>query len=483
MSPEDENEVEWENLEEADVEADDENSKNLMKEQQTDDFWRQIEADDEKYTEEFGSDWFGDDRESLNDFAKYWNNEHLSDVNLIVGEEIFPAHRLILAKSSEVFDRMLSQRWNGDGKKDLEIQEDSICQKVFPAFLRFLYCNHVVMHQENCLPLLILADKYNVTTLKKVCLDHAETEILPCIEIKELFSVWFSYATKAYHPSLIRSCMQSIALEFDTLLSEEWEKNWQALDRDQMVEILKCNQLRLTNEFKLWEALQKWLAAPNHPERRGNTASPLLTLILPLIRFPYMTADELSQIERSQISENHPKLFQPPILLAYKYQALPLASRINLKEFSTKTFLLRQYEDVRWDRRITLTKQLLRVPGVDHTFMLSTRSSTYPISEWKWTLKLTGLTYSNTNNSDNLRIILIAEDIDQSRAVEYMIQIVDDKKIARSFSGKKTFTKTRYSSELEMEKKIEFGDLLSDENSQFLCNGELILQLVLRPID
>ncbi|CAB3404396.1 unnamed protein product [Caenorhabditis bovis] len=428
-----------------------------------------------------GSDWFGDDRESLNDLAKYYNNTYLSDVNLIVGEESYPAHRLILAKSSEVFDRMLSQRWNGD-KKDLEVVEDSICQKAFPAFLRFLYCNHVVLHHNNCLPLLILADKYNVTTLKKVCIDFAQSEILPCIDIKELFTVWFSYATKAYHPSLIRACMQSISFDFETLLSEEWEKNWQDLDRDQMIEILKSNQLRLTNEFKLWEGVVKWLQAPNHPERRGTTSSPLMTLILPLIRFPYMTADELNQVERSPFSETHPKLFHPPILLAYKFQALPLASRINCKEFSTKQFLLRQYEDTRWDRRITLSEQLLAVPGVDHTFTLSTRSSTYPCGEWKWTLKLTGLTYSNANNADVLRILLIAEDIDQSRSVEYMVQIVDDKKVLRSFSGKKTFTKTRYSSELEMEKKIEFGDLLNEESS-LLCNGELIVQLMLRPID
>ncbi|CAI2339441.1 unnamed protein product [Caenorhabditis sp. 36 PRJEB53466] len=355
-------------------------------------------------------------------------------------------------------------------------------RKVFSAFLRFLYCNHVVLHQENCLPLLILADKYNVTTLKKVCLDFAQSEILPVLDIKELFSVWFSYATKAYHPSLIRSCMQAIAHDFGALLSEEWEKNWLALDRDQMVEILKCNNLKLTNEFALWEAILKWIQAPSHPERRGNTASPLLTLLLPLIRFPFMTADELGQVEKSSIAEIHPKLFLPPILLAYKYQALPLSSRINCKEFSNKQFLLRHYEDIRWDRRITLSKSLLAFPGVDHTFTLSTRSSTYPNSEWKWTLKLTGLTFANANNADALRIFLIGEDIDQSRAIEYMLQIVDEKKILRSFSGKKTFTKTRYSLELEMEKKIEFGDLLNDESS-LLCNGDLILQLILKPID
>ncbi|UMM15785.1 hypothetical protein L5515_013074 [Caenorhabditis briggsae] len=435
------------------------------------------------YTKPFSTDWFGDDRESLSDLAKFYNSPQFSDVNLKIGEESFPAHRLILSKSSDVFDRMLSQRWNGD-RLDLQLTEDPMCQIAFSSFLRFLYCNHVVLHRDNCLPLLVLADKYNVTTLKKVCLDFAQSEILPIIDLKEIFSVWFSYATKAYHPSLIKSCMEVIALDFDALLSEEWEKDWQELHRDQMVEILKCNELQLANEFKLWEALLKWIQAPSHSERRGNTAGPLMALLLPLIRFPFMTADELSQVEKSNVSELHSKLFQLPLLLAYKFQALPLASRMTVKDFTKKQFLLRKYRDIRWDRRINLSKSLLSQPCRDHAFTFDTRSSTYPNSEWKWTLKLSGLSglSSNPVKKDVLRVLMIAEGMDQSRCIEYLFQIVNEKNVLFSTSGKKSFTKTRYYSELEMEKKIEFDELLNDESS-YSCNREFIFQVLLKPID
>lgn len=40
-------------------------------------------------------DCFADDREALNDFAKYFNNSHLSDVTLIVGEETYGLLSLI----------------------------------------------------------------------------------------------------------------------------------------------------------------------------------------------------------------------------------------------------------------------------------------------------------------------------------------------------------------------------------------------------
>ncbi|KAK6019943.1 hypothetical protein OSTOST_14410 [Ostertagia ostertagi] len=68
------------------------------------------------------------------------------------------------------------------------------------------------------------------------------------------------------------------------------------------------------------------------------------------------------------------------------------------------------------------------------------------------------------------------------RSIEYMLSIVDEKRVLRSFSSKKNFTKTRYSSELDIDRKVEINDLLT-EDSPLLVNGELHLQLTLRPID
>lgn len=45
------------------------------------------------------------------------------------------------------------------------------------------------------------------------------------------------------------------------------------------------SRIRVSDEFRLWEAVQRWLMASSHPERRGNTASPLLASIIPFIKF------------------------------------------------------------------------------------------------------------------------------------------------------------------------------------------------------
>ncbi|KIH54812.1 hypothetical protein ANCDUO_15039 [Ancylostoma duodenale] len=155
-------------------------------------------------------------------------------------------------------------------------------------------------------------------------------------------------------------------------------------------------------------------------------------------------------------------------------------------------------------------------PGKNQSTAIRTRSCTFPLQTWQWTLKLAGSSYSNAVD-DVLKAYLISEDIDQPRSIEYMLSIVDEKRVLRSWSSKKNFTKTSifpskmrepectlraqtardmhlprpfsaastingYSSELDIDRKVEINDLLT-EDSPLLVNGELHLQITLRPID
>uniref|UniRef100_A0A915LFQ0 BTB domain-containing protein n=2 Tax=Meloidogyne TaxID=189290 RepID=A0A915LFQ0_MELJA len=435
-----------------------------------------------------GIDCYGMDRDVLNDFAKYYNNAHLSDLTLVVGEEIYPAHRLILCRSSEVFDRMLSQKWHGE-KREIELTEEPQCQAVFGQFLRFQYCNHVVLNSENALPILILADKYNVTCLKKICIEFAIKYVLPDMKLKELFHFWFNYSTKAFHQSLIKVCIEILAKEFKQLMtSAEWEREWLDLDRDQLVEFLRSNELVVPNEYFVWESVLKWLNAPAHPERRGNTCAPLLAQILPYIRFPFMTAEQLYAIEVEEplIVKLHEKLFRPYTHLAFKFISLPLASRVKLINTSNDTngtqFLLRNYTDIQWDKKMYITSEQLRLKNHDHTFKIFTKSSSLTLPRWEWKLDFQIVQNLSCVN-DELRVTLTAVDVDHTgRSVEYMLMICSERKVLRTITDKKFFSKSRYSQELDIRGKLEANELL-DTNSALLRNDKALqLQLLLRPI-
>ena len=72
--------------------------------------------------------------------CQFFNQEALSGVVLIIGEQMFFAHKFILAKSSDVFRTMLcKQAWRKGGKQVVQLNETLECQLVFDKFLKYLY--------------------------------------------------------------------------------------------------------------------------------------------------------------------------------------------------------------------------------------------------------------------------------------------------------------------------------------------------------
>ena len=61
----------------------------------------------------------------------------------------------------------------------MELVEEPLCSDVFGHFLRFLYSNEVQLQDDLVLPLLILADKYNIVALRAVCCHFAHDDLLP----------------------------------------------------------------------------------------------------------------------------------------------------------------------------------------------------------------------------------------------------------------------------------------------------------------
>ncbi|XP_063958253.1 BTB/POZ domain-containing protein 17-like isoform X1 [Lytechinus pictus] len=429
-------------------------------------------------------DCYGNERKALADMTRFYNNPQLSDIKLKVGFEEFNAHKLVLVRCSEVFERMFSADWSGKNKKEIELVEEPECTEVFPAFLKFLYSCHIVLTIENTLPILMLADKYNVCDLRRVCIEFATNNIMPKLPLKDVFHVWYQYATKCYHQVLITASVKALSPKADDIMSlPDWSGEWLALDRDQLVQFLKSSHLTVRNELLVFRAVIKWIESPMHPERMQKMED-LLKEILPHIRFPMMTPEQLQQLENHRVVEQFPGLFSTPLLHAYKFNALPLESRANNPDFSSTSYLLRNYTDLRWDKRIVLSgySQFNKLQEVMPRF--STKSSSYPHSSWDWELKIypKGSSSSNDSASSNFRMILYSNVVlDQPRPIEYIVQVVNDSKVLAVTSGKKNFTKSRYHIDTDIDKKVPLNDLLAP-SSEYIVNDELVVQVFLKPL-
>lgn len=424
---------------------------------------------------------YGNERLFLYEQGQFCNQNKLSDITLIVGGHKFFAHKMILIRASDVFERMLMGDWTDSGKKELELVEEQMCVSVFPRFLKYLYSCNIALNLENSLPVLVLADKYNIMDLQTVCINFACSYIIPKLQLKDVFYVWFQYATKCYHPQLVHSCIKAMAEKMDEIIgSIEWEREWIGLDKDQLIEFLNCSDLKVKDEYDLWTAAVRWLSSTSFPKRVEQFKDNLKD-ILPFIRFPMMTAEQIYEVESSLVATEYPDVMYKYFMMAYKYHALPLSMRACVKEFNSQGFLLRNYSDLRWDCRFVVSNFTSCQKGEEKGIRFSTKASSYPSQTWDWELKVYPKGISTT--SEDFRVVLYSNLIlDQPRPMEYLLSLVGANEILYSVCGKKNFSKTRYMIDTELDKKVTLGELYQP-SSPLLVDNSLILQIVLKPAE
>ena len=79
-----------------------------------------------------GIDCHGNERQALVEQAKFYNNPLLSDVTLVVGNEQYFAHKLVLVRASDVFERMFSSEWDtADNKSKVSVVCNSVGKIAF----------------------------------------------------------------------------------------------------------------------------------------------------------------------------------------------------------------------------------------------------------------------------------------------------------------------------------------------------------------
>ena len=106
-----------------------------------------------------------DEPSFIHDVAQFYNQTDLADATLRVDDTTYPAHRFVLAKSSDVFRAMLyDEAWSDTREKEMTLNESPECTAVFDRFLRYLYTAEVVIGADSAVGILCLADKYQVRT-------------------------------------------------------------------------------------------------------------------------------------------------------------------------------------------------------------------------------------------------------------------------------------------------------------------------------
>lgn len=287
----------------------------------------------------------------LHKIANLYAEQLMSDICLVVGANRYPAHRVILCASSEVFQVMLmNPEWTECRESVIELKEEPCCSDVFPQFLKYLYVGQIRVSLQTVMPMLALADKYNIRDLVQLCVDYMLKHISKAATQGYLVS-WLHYTISfsPYHQEVTDALQRFLKWNLDIVAES---RDFVELDVNIVIVLLQQNDLVLRNEFELFGYVERWLlariaqlsaaASSAATSASSEGAGPqlmaaassadtddekllakrqLIESVVVHVRFAMMTPNELAKLLLKPIIKHHTEFFVECISMGMSYHS------------------------------------------------------------------------------------------------------------------------------------------------------------------
>ncbi|XP_034950886.1 BTB/POZ domain-containing protein 17 [Chelonus insularis] len=237
----------------------------------------------------------------------------MNDICLVVDGIEYPAHRLILCASSDVFQVMLmSPQWSESQESRVTLQETPQCVPIFSEFLRYFYTGQIRISYEVVLPILSLADKYNVKDLITLCLEYMQNHIAIAAIHGTLVS-WLEYTSNCGHYEITQTCQNFIKWNIELVAKTSDFGNFEL---DVLVSLLHQSSLVIKDEMTLYKCLESWLnyqanrmKAQLPPLEYESTLKQLVIAVMTPVRFPMMSPRQLAELLLSPLTKKYKEFF------------------------------------------------------------------------------------------------------------------------------------------------------------------------------
>ncbi|XP_025712575.1 actin-binding protein IPP isoform X3 [Callorhinus ursinus] len=208
---------------------------------------------------------------------KMRNGEHFCDVQLQVGKETFKVHRLVLAASSPYFAALFTGGMKESSKDVVQIL--GIEAGIFQILLDFIYTGIVNIGVNNVQELIVAADMLQLTEVVNLCCEFLKGQIDPlnCIGL-------FQFSEQIACHDLLEFTENYIHVHFLEVHSGE---EFLALTKDQLIKILRSEELTIEDEYQVFLAAMQWILK-DLGKRRKHVVE-----VLEPVRFPLLPPQRL----------------------------------------------------------------------------------------------------------------------------------------------------------------------------------------------
>ncbi|XP_069357502.1 BTB/POZ domain-containing protein 17 [Maniola hyperantus] len=329
--------------------------------------------------------------------ATLYAEQLMSDLVLEVAGVGYPAHRLILCASSEVFQVMLMNReWSEWRESRIVLQETPTAASVFPHFLKYFYTGQIKISHQTVLPVLSLADKYNVKDLVTLCLGYMSQHIPQAARRGHLIA-WMQYTMACGHDDVAKACQNYVKWNLECIHDSELAE----LEDDTLLLLLQHSDLVLHNEMTLYHFVVRWLSKQrkrlNTNELSENELKvhwdSLVTTVFSHVRFPMMCPNQLAKLLLCPLTQEHKEFFMERMAVAMSYQSgqYERIKEIQQTEAGRMLFTPRLYTEDTWGTLLAVDNFHSLPCYHTRTFIFSTKPSIADVATDKlteWTVDL-----------------------------------------------------------------------------------------------
>ncbi|XP_070116160.1 actin-binding protein IPP isoform X3 [Equus asinus] len=208
---------------------------------------------------------------------KMRNEQHFCDVQLQVGKETFQVHRLVLAASSPYFAALFTGGMKESSKDVVQIL--GIEAGIFRILLDFIYTGIVNVGVNNVQELIVAADMLQLTEVVNLCCEFLKGQIDPlnCIGV-------FQFSEQIACHDLLEFTENYIHVHFLEVHSGE---EFLALTKDQLIKILRSEELSIEDEYQVFLAAMQWILKDLGKRRK------YVVEVLDPVRFPLLPPQRL----------------------------------------------------------------------------------------------------------------------------------------------------------------------------------------------
>ena len=193
----------------------------------------------------------------LSKCAQFREQGEFIDVYLKVGEEVFSAHRIVLAASSDYFHAMFAHGMKESNQEVIELKDESISAAALKIVLDSIYSGDLQVNDENVLDVLVAADHLQVTSVVQQCCDYLQTQF---VQLRFDVQTYCQICTIANRHGLIdlqeATQLKMASMYKDVCGNEEFLSH---IDANQYSNLLNRDDLSAPSETFVFTSVMQWI--------------------------------------------------------------------------------------------------------------------------------------------------------------------------------------------------------------------------------